>query len=499
MSLNPVIEKFYLSSLDYAGIQVKDNIFVNKSESLGEISIDGKFLTLPYFENLKNPSGKVIFHLLNENYTNPENIVFNLYRKRLILELNIRLSSLIISLISIAADVQLQQKIKSGKLIKLISNIGEVDHTLIEAFLATVKASRKVNNEAFIFDIFLKKNGEIKDTPYAAIGKINFHMYNEVVKSLEDKEREYRVFNHKLRKKDLLAFETLFNVIFPNIDQKEIYTEGTDNKIFRYLNILLKTGYLISARMNELADILEELNEPSLNLEDIRSNHDWSDLLENLYDMPQEIRLIPNQTDVSIEPSKLKTDESKAKVEYQPPASAAPTFDPSRAQTTQQPIQQPIQQPMQAPTQPVPPRQLTPEEIIRGSIAGSQFPQPGTGVQPGFYQPTLIPQPGFYPQPINQPLIQGGPGYAPAWVQQEMARTNQPPMQQPNMMMQQPMMMQPAVYQQPMMMQPGVYPQGQYPQQYPIPQQQQMQYPMPQQSSLQVNPHFITRNQAPWN
>ena len=489
MTLNSTIEQFYIDSLDYSGIELKDNIFTNKSEKLGDITIDGKSITLPYFENLKNPDGKVIFHLLNENYTNPETTVFNLYKKKLILELNLKLSSLIISLVNISSDIQLQKKVRSSKLINLIASLGEIDHSLIEAFVGLVKASKKVNEEAFILDIFLKKNGEVKDVPYAAIGKVNFHLFNEINKSIEDKERDYRVYGYKLRKKDLLSLQTIFNVIFPAISEKDAYTEGTDNKIFRYLNILLKTSYPVASRMNELAELLDEIKEPSLCIEEIKSNLNWANYLETLYDMSSEIRIIPSQTDISIEKNKLKLDESKANVsetsqqQYQPPV-----FIP---QMSQQP---PIQQ---QPLVPQPPQPLTPEDIIRGSMGSGQMYTPsGLSIDQLRSQPLIN---------LQQPS-QGT--FTPPWVQQEMSAMQQPmmgqmPMQQP--MMQQPMMGQMPM-QQPMMQQPMM---GQMPMQQPMmgqmPMQQQMfmqqpmmgqmpmQQPMQPQSSLQVNPTFMGR------
>ena len=51
--LNPVMDKFYLSMLSYAGLSFDDNIIKNTNDQLGDITIDGKHLTLPYFDNLK--------------------------------------------------------------------------------------------------------------------------------------------------------------------------------------------------------------------------------------------------------------------------------------------------------------------------------------------------------------------------------------------------------------------------------------------------------------
>lgn len=526
MQLNPTMEKFYLSIIDYAGMKVENGIFVNKNEKIGELTIDGRHLTLPYFDNLKNPENRLIFHPLNESYTSPETTVFNLFKRRLVLELNLRLSALMVSLVGVAGDVSLQQRIKSSKLIELVSSIGSVEIALVEGLLAATTASKKVNGEAFLFDIFLKKNGEINDTPYAAIGKVNFLMFTEIQRALKD--GDYKLFGKKLTKKELLPMDNLFRVVFPAIEDPSSYTEGTDNKVFRYLNILLKTSYQIGSRINEIVAMLEELNEPALNLEEIRCNLDWAGYLEELYGMAAEIRIIPSQTDMIVEANKMKLDESKASAAA--PASA-PSFDPSRAQQPVQQVQQTMQQPqqvqqpqmMQQPQQPQAP--LSPEDIIRGSM-GQPGMMPGMMpmMQPGMMMPGMMP--GMIPgQPMMQPQIQ-----TPQWVLQEQMKAagqmpqQQMPMMQPGMMqtvapgMQMPMQMMPQqmqpqmMPQQVMQQQPQIIntpqgpmimtPQGMVPAQMmgqPMMQPGMMMQQQPVQQGLAVNPHFMQRSAAPFN
>ena len=491
-SLNPVIEQFYLGILNYAGMEVRDGVIVNKNEKLGDLKINEKHLALPYLENLKNPDNRLIFHPLNENFTSPETSVFNLYKKRLTLELNLRLSSLIVSLISLASDVQLQQKVKKGELLSLVASLGEVDITTVEHFLAAMKASRKVNDEGFLFDLYLRKGGELNGQPYSAIGKVNFQMYTEIVRSL-DTPGEYKVFGAKVRKKDLLTLHAIFNAVFPSIESPDAYSEGTETKGFRYLTVLLKTGYMISSRLNEIASMLKDLKEPSLAVEEIESDDSWTTELEKLFGMLQEIRLIPNQTDVVSEVRHMKLDESKGKETpvAQVQAVTQPQFDPARAQQQTQPVQQPqmMQQPMQPAVQAPP----SAEDIIRGSMGYSAMPQP---MMPQMMQPGMVMQ----PQMMQQPPM-------PMWMQQEIMRNNQQQMQQgvmvphqqpqPTQMQQMPMqpqmMMQPQMQQMPMqpqmMMQPGMMVQP------GMMMQQQMP---PQQSGLQINPLFLQSSGAPW-
>lgn len=428
MQLNKDIENFYLSILGYAGLQYENNIITNVNESLGGFKIDDKFVTLPYLDNLKNPDGKHIFHLLNENYTSPETTLFNLYKKKLTFELNLRLSTLMISLLNVGSDVLMQQRIKSSKLIELISNMGEVDKTSIDNLVNVIKHSQKVNNEAYIFDIYLKKNGEINDTPYSAIGKINFHLYNALNKALEDKEEGNKVYGCKIRKKDLIAFTNLLQLLFPDIDSPDTFSIGTDHKVFRYLNALLVTSYQISSRVNDITEMLEEVKEPSLALSECISDVNWSNMLENMYNLTDEIRIIPNQTNISTEAhNKLNLKEPKQSITepVKELVSQPPSFQPQTTQPVQQPVM--IPQLQQVPQQQ---RQLTPEEIINGGLTMQRpmgYPQQGYPIQP------MMQQPMQQMQPMMAPMAQQMP-------QQPMMYPNQMPvMVNPNMQMQQPM------------------------------------------------------------
>lgn len=489
-SLNPVIEKFYLSLLDYSGLKLQDNVIVQKNEKLGEFTIDDKYIALPYLGLLKNPEGKSFFHLLNESYTSPETALFNQFKNRLVLELNLRFTSMVTSLIAVGSDVMMQQRIKSTPFIDLVTSIGETDHSVIEAFLAMVKASTKQNKEGYIVDIFLKKNGEIKGTPYAAIGKLNFRLYEEVKRALESPDKDYRVFGTKVRKKDLMTVYNIMVAVFKDIDDKEAYVEGTDNKVFRYLNVLLKTSYILSSRINEIADMLDELKEPSLNVEEIRGTHDWVEPLSQLQGMVSEIRIIPNQTDIGTEAKRLVIDESKASAptptQQQP---QQPTFNPAMIQQTQPvPTQQPMQQPIQQPMQQQP---MSPEDIIRNRANGMMGGVPNMGVmQPQVMQPQVaMPMMGNMQQPM------------PAWMMAEMMKTqmaNNPQGQQlmdPNMAMLQQLQQQQQLQQlqQQQLQQQNMMAMQVNPALAMMQQNLGMQQPMMQTGGIQLNPMFMQR------
>lgn len=464
MQMNATMERFYLAILAYAGIAIKDNVMVNVNTSLGDLKIDGQPLTLPYLENLKNPGNNHIFHPLNENFASPENTHFSLFKRKVTFELNLRLSTLMISMMSLAANPIAQQRLKSSEAIELMTALGEVDVTTIEYFVKLVKASQTANDAGYLFDIYLKKNGTVKDASYLAIGKINFILYRELQKALSDSDKSYKVFGEKLRKKDIITLISVFETIFPNISNPDDFTVGTDNRVFRYLSGLLLTTYPVAYRMNEIADLLEEAKDPSLALEEVRSDLSWAKQIEDVYGITDEIRNIPNQTCIKSESNQLRVDESKVKdtgvVRSGPPVYVPPAQPQSAATPAQQP--QTVQQPQQYQTFQQPPAQpqqpLSVEDIVRNA---------------GMPQYGMVP-PGYYPQQF--------PGYPQMVPQQPMYQQQSP---QPNMVNQNGWV--------PMNPYPQQYPTMGYPNGMPMSNMQPMQ-PPPQQG-IPLNPHLL---RAPW-
>jgi hypothetical protein len=450
MQLHPTLDTFYQSVLAYAGMRYDEGIIKSNSELIGDISIDGKFLTLPYFDNLKNPEGRHLFHPLNESYNSPETVFIAAYKKRLTLDINLRVYEMLHAMLRVGIDVALQRKIKSPKLLDMISRLGEVDTTLMDNFASVIKHSQKKNEEGFVVDFHVKKNGEIKGTPYAAIGKVNFILYKELVRALDDNEDGYKVFGARVRKKDILSLINLFNIVFDTIEDADVYTTGTDIKTFRFFNALLLSTYFVTNKVNDVAALLKGLKEPDLSVEGMVSDMKWSEVLEEVYDLTAEIRSIPNQTNVQVEAKGLKL---KEPVQSHPQASYSappipPSFNPSNVQRSEPPAYNAPPQP-QAPSHPQPQHQSPPaspsvEDIIRGSV-----------------QQQLMHQ--------NQQFVQGYPQQQPMYPQQMGYPQHQQPMYQQH---QQP------VYPQ----QQPVYPQQQpmYPQQMGYPQHQQPMYPQPQ-------------------
>lgn len=384
--------------MSYAGLDFNEelNYFVSQDPQLGDFKVHGKFVTLPTYENLKNDCNFTIMHPLNENYVKPESEFFLTYKKRLVAELNLRLSDLVVDIIHVAAEPELQIKIKDATLIDIISSVKTPDVKSVEDFLKVIKHSTERNDEGFIFDIFLNKNAKSKDkraANHAAMGRIVFTLYEELTTNETP-------FGIKIRKKDHHNFIELLRKIFPDIDVKENYTEYTDNQVFRYLTALLKTSYIVAHIIDSLSKTLHTSKIKDLS-EMKNIDLSWVKTLPEVYQLVNEIRKIPNQDDTledaikvkSHEPARLKLDESS--VSQTPNIQQSQNQSPTYHQETT--------------PQPQTPRQLTAQEIL--SIPPQQ------PCVPMYNMPSA---PLGYPNVYNQPQVQ--PPY-----QQQMAM--QPPRQ----------------------------------------------------------------------
>ena len=485
MQMQPTLETFYLSILDYAGMRYDEGIIKSNNDQINDITIDGKHLTLPYFDNLKNPNNRHIFHPLNESYNSPETTFLAAYKKRMTLDINIRVYAMIDTLLRVGIDVALQKKVKSPKLLDMLTRIGEVDTTLRESFSSIIKHSQKVNEEGFIVDFHVKKNGHFKDTPYAAIGKVSFVLYKELNKALDGTSDGYRVFGAKVRKKDILSLIGLFNIIFEGLDDTDAYTATTDMKTFRFFNALLLSTYFVTAKVNEVGSLLKELKEPSLEVQEMMSNLGWTEVLEQVYDLTTDIRSIPNQTNARTEGNALKLKEPThtTAAPTHSHAPIPPSFNPSNVPTSQAPVAQPVHTPQNNYQQPQPQVQQPPqpqqppsvEDIIRNSVQ-QQVMYPNHQFNPGY-----PPQRQMYPQQQQPMYPQQG-----MYPQQQMQQPMQPQMypQQMQQPMQQPMYPQ---QQQPMYPQQGMYPQQM--QQGMSPEQALNMMPQPR-GGIPINPHL---------
>lgn len=409
MKLNENMEKFYQSFVKYIGATLeKDGSITNVMGQPMKNKKD-KIYHLPYFELLKNPEGKAFIHVLHENYKNPMSDTFTIVKNNLVLDINAKLTAMFHILLSVCSDPNLQNDVVSSTLLDILATVGsDVDSQTVENLKKLQEAGEGKRDLAYFLNLYVKPNGKLGEKNYEAIGKVNFTMYKELKESLEEKTaRGYEVYGTVFRKKDIVAYTKLFEAVFPGLDDEANYSEGSNNQIFRCLDVLIRTAYIITNRMNEILNAIsfEIGNESVLKMV---ADHEWVEVLPKLYEMAVEIRSIPNQDDIQIEadlaaggdgrgrghaapPSKLVIDDSRAanvNVQEQAPAftpqgtvdtrSAPPAFNPGMASPRHEP----------APTHVSSGPSM--EDILRGNV-----PQPTPAPQPQAFRGPAHPAPQY--------------------------------------------------------------------------------------------------------
>jgi hypothetical protein len=422
------IEQFYKSILEYAGLKYDPDkdIIVETNNEIGEFKVNGKYVTLPYKHNLKHPNGRMIMHPLNENFVKPESSFFLAYKKRLTVEINLKISELFNKIIEIASEPRDMTLIKNVNLIKLFSSLNEVNIKLAEDLANIIKRAIKEHEEGFIVDFILNKNSNSKFKYASAVGFVKFNLYKDIVNALENKE--YRLYKYPISKRNMENLKNIHEHIFTgNLD--EDYWEQTENKRFRYLTILLKTSYLVASTINKYIEYINtDLNSKgSKVIEPL--NTDWVNIMQDLYDLDTEIRLIPNQdeyretseepSNTSIGPSRLNINEDNLK-------------NVQVNNTVNQQMQQPIYTPQ------------TPMVNQPQQTGNQQSKQPLDPLQ--ILKQPNIQQPYLYQQPMQTYQPQAP---IPYWMQRELMASNmqqvnqfnqfnQVPIQQPGMINQVP-------------------------------------------------------------
>lgn len=306
------LDEFYRSVLGCCGIKVTEDGQLLDDDNDPVVTKAGKQYYLPYKEVLKKPKGKQPYHPLNENYRKPESEAFNMTKTNLTMHANTCLVGIMSYLMGVGGDVDKCKLIKSTGLIEFFDGLDEIEIQTTDFFATKIfPRAIEANGVAAVFKIFVKKDGKIGDRDYKAIAKINFTLYDDICRALEEKG-DYKILDGlKCRKKDLVIYKEIFERLIPNIDKPDTYMVGTDNKVFRLYNVLLKAIYPILAQINEYAELLEEDLGKTDDSTKTYNDLAWASLLEEIYKLTEEIERIPNQDDIAVEAKRLDVDESE--------------------------------------------------------------------------------------------------------------------------------------------------------------------------------------------
>lgn len=445
MELNPIFDAFYRSILDQMGLAVQEDASIVKLSSNPSPlkTKGGKHYYLPYLSHTSSPEGKQFFHPLHEKYLDPESETFNIVRNNLTLMINLKFAGLMDLLIEVGCNGPLHKKIKSPILESIVGSMGEMEDSFKGMFTDKIlgKATQEYGLAPYI-DFDIVRDGKVDGVVHNAVGKVVWNIVSELEDSLSQ-SGSYSFYGVKVRKKDILMIEKLFRAVFPQAFNEGVYVETTDNKVFSFLNALLKTSYMVTSRIDEVATAITNDLKLMEDVKPLNMNHDWVALLPEIYEMGREIGILGNLDDVRAEAAikRIGSDEGSSVNEqpvYVAPAStgSATSFAPPKSMV-----------PM--PTTDAPPT------FVPVSSASGQQPQYATPQQPQVNPQVHAGLPGMLP--MSQAPVMDPNAMAPqqpsnvGLMQQKINEATQHnvfPGMNPGMAMANPMMQQQMVMQQ---------------------------------------------------
>lgn len=446
--MNKTLEKFYTSLLKLMGCEYINNVIHWEGNP---VTLNDKKISLPYEEILRRPMGKTFMHPLHENFLKPESDMYKLIKKHILFNINLKLIEVFLKLIEIGSDPSQQQQVRDVELAQLLTELGETSIDQIDIIPKLVKKIKNTDGSIFV-GIFTKRNAKVNGTAYGAVGELDFAVYKAACAALTD-GAPYKLHGVTLRKQDLKMLVQLHLVTFPNTDDASEWRDVTDNKVFRQLDILLRSAFMLVNRLNKIIKLLKD---SGMGEDLVLFDTEVFDTLPELYEMTPVIRMIPNQDEdkpsntlgvsagssVNAPPEQPHTppppppiNQPGAPVVIQQPSSGSKLLDMWRNNVDPNPPQYP-QQPPYGYQQPYAPPQyqhpgLTQQQMHMGLVQQppppNQLyypPQPQQSYQSpfGYQQPQVVQQQPyvspFQPQPqpqqpygYQQPMAQDQPVY----------------------------------------------------------------------------------------
>lgn len=295
--MHPKIESFYRSILKLAGLYVGDDDTIKPlNEKTGEFQIMNKPVALPTPEALRNPGDRMIFHPLNEDYIAPEkSAALASYRSRLVKQINLTYLQIVTWAIQIATSIDLQKRVRDEDLINMLGSLKDPDEKLLDVFRQLTKKAVEKHGESCYVGLFVKKNGQIDDEDLEAMGKVNHHFIKALEEVMELPSNEMRVYDVKLRKRDVHNLYTIFTWLSPEHTDENRYRDGSHSVVFRFLDVILRASCTVTGNLNKCLDAIAEVMDDKDKVKSYLFDVMWITDILDLYSMKKEIRSIPNQ------------------------------------------------------------------------------------------------------------------------------------------------------------------------------------------------------------
>lgn len=279
------IYSFYDSLLRTAGLETKtDGTIWLPSKNPTQIKLSGGTLVLPLKSRLKNPAeDEMFFHPLCEQMQRYESEVFKFLKRAITVRLTSATLRLGVGLIKLQEDTALQRKLNIEQ-IEIIKGIADSDKNSATNWSKMMGYSMEVDKfrmDKWPIHIFMKRNGTHEGKTFRRVAVTSFPFAERIIQG----EHLFGTNQKDLfRNKDYLTFTQVFMAIWPEaLGETTPYNAGWNDAVAPYLSAFLRSVKKLIDRINYLCDLFAETFaelDAGVDLNDIRINYDWADLVE---------------------------------------------------------------------------------------------------------------------------------------------------------------------------------------------------------------------------
>ena len=282
--------KLYEGLLNLSGLEAdKDGYIsvINDKDNKLPLMIKNKRVVLPTQFHLKNsnPEEKLLFSPIPESVFKGPSEVLERYKDCINIRLNIVTGTLFSYLLALSKNNEIHSKLDPEQL-DLIIKLKDVDETSVKNFTNLMLSGVESRIKKFFINIYLNRGGIVKEKRWARVGIVTFPLYEEL------KKEENTIYNVKLRAKDKIIYKKLYEYVFPFINERFYYSEGSQSEVAPWLDSLVRTTLSIytniSDNINKFKDFIDEPD--SMLYKD-----EWVSLFMDLNKLRSEFITIPIQ------------------------------------------------------------------------------------------------------------------------------------------------------------------------------------------------------------
>lgn len=312
MSVRP-LSTLYEEILDSAGYHTDSEglvCYTSAEEKTLPAIVDKKKLFVPTTTALRKftlpeLNGQYIgFHPISESLLRNQSPIIKWLRIVLTMRLQAVMGELLINLAQIAADTN-RHKNLSPRATEFLSHVPDIDVKTVENLESIIYKVDGEKNK--LINIYLKNGGQFNGQTVHRSAIVSFPF----IKEFENDEPV--IFGVKLRKKDRVAIEKLFNWVIPKADDINVYSYGSTSSTAPYFHALINAYVRVATRLNDVIKIFKK----HVDSDELHTEISWSvdtvDLTPYREALPP---LIGNDGDL--------TDDSKAANAMQQAMPAAP-------------------------------------------------------------------------------------------------------------------------------------------------------------------------------